>query len=138
MPEYTAHATTVAGRNGHVESSDGVLKLDLTLPKEVGGPGKPDATNPEQLFAAGYSACFGGAVGAVAAAEKVKTGAVSVTADVTLHVDPGPNFYISVKLGVKIEGVDRETAERLVHKAHEVCPYSKATRNNVKVELAVL
>ena len=138
MPEYTAHATTIAGRNGHVESSDGVLKLDLTLPKEVGGPGKPDATNPEQLFAAGYSACFGGAVGAVASAEKVKIGEISVTADVTLHIDPGPDFYISVKLGVKIGDVDHATAEKLVHKAHEVCPYSKATRNNVKVELSVL
>ena len=138
MPEYTAHASTTAGRNGHVESSDGVLKHDLSLPKEIGGPGKPGATNPEQLFAAGYSACFGGAIGAVAAAEKVKTGEVTVTADVTLHVDPGPDFYISVKLAAKIEGVDHATAEKLVHKAHEVCPYSKATRNNVKVELTVL
>ena len=138
MPEYTAHATTIAGRNGHVESSDGILKLDLTLPKEIGGPGKPGATNPEQLFAAGYSACFGGAVSAVAAAEKVKVGEVSVAADVTLHVDPGPDFYISVKLHVKIADVDHATAEQLVHKAHEVCPYSKATRNNVKVELSVL
>lgn len=138
MPEYTAHATTAAGRNGHVKSSDGVIEHDLTLPKEVGGPGKAGATNPEQLFAAGYSACFGGAVGAVAAAEKVKVGEITVTADVTLHVDPGPDFYISVKLATKIDGIDRATAEKLVHKAHEVCPYSKATRNNVKVELAVL
>lgn len=138
MPEYTAHASAVAGRNGHVESSDGILKLDLTLPKELGGAGKPGATNPEQLFAAGYAACFGGAVGAVAAAEKIKTGEVTVNADVTLHADPGPNFYISVKLGVKIDGVDHETAEKLVHMAHQVCPYSKATRNNVTVELAVL
>ena len=138
MPEYTAHASTKAGRNGHVESSDGVLKLDLSLPKEVGGPGKSGATNPEQLFAAGYSACFGGAISAVAAAEKVKVGEVTVNADVTLHIDPGPDFYISVKLAAKIDGVDHETAEKLVHKAHEVCPYSKATRNNVKVELTVL
>ena len=138
MPEYTAHATTAAGRNGHVKSSDGALVHDLTLPKEIGGPGKAGATNPEQLFAAGYSACFGGAIGAVAAAEKVKTGEVTVTADVTLHVDPGPDFYISVKLAAKIDGVDHATAEKLVHKAHEVCPYSKATRNNVKVELTVL
>ncbi len=138
MPEFTATATTVAGRNGHVETSDGVLKHDLTLPKALGGPGKENATNPEALFAAGYSACFGGAVGAVAASEKIKTGEVSVKADVTLHADPGPNFYISVKLGVKIDGVDRPTAEMLVEKAHQVCPYSKATRNNVQVELAVL
>ena len=138
MPEYTAHATTVAGRNGHVKSSDGILEHDLTLPKEIGGPGKAGATNPEQLFAAGYSACFGGAISAVAGAEKVKVGEVTVTADVTLHIDPGPDFYISVKLAAKIDGVDHATAEKLVHKAHEVCPYSKATRNNVKVELTVL
>ena len=75
---------------------------------------------------------------AVAAAEKVKVGEVSVAADVTLHVDPGPDFYISVKLAVKIADIDHATAEKLVHKAHEVCPYSKATRNNVKVELSVL
>jgi osmotically inducible protein OsmC len=138
MPEYTAHATTIAGRNGHTESDDGVIKHDLTLPKELGGAGKPGATNPEQLFAAGYSACFGGAIAAVAGAEKIKVGEISVKADVTLHADPGPNFYLSVKLSAKIGDVDHETAEKLVHKAHEVCPYSKATRNNVKVELSVL
>ncbi len=138
MPEYTAHASTVAGRNGHVDSSDGVVKLDLTMPKELGGPAKPGATNPEQLFAAGYSACFGSAIGAVAGAEKVTTGEITVNADVTLHADPGPDFYLSVKLAAKIDGVDRETATRLVHRAHEICPYSKATRNNVTVELSVL
>ena len=138
MPEYTAHATTTAGRNGHTQSDDGAIKHDLTMPKELGGAGKPGATNPEQLFAAGYSACFGGAIGAVAGAEKVKHGEITVTADVTLHVDPGPDFYLSVKLAAKIDGVDHATAEKLVHKAHEVCPYSKATRNNVKVELTVL
>ena len=138
MPEYTAHASTVAGRNGHVDSSDGVVKLDLTMPKELGGPAKPGATNPEQLFAAGYSACFGSAIGAVAGAEKVTTGEITVNADVTLHADPGPDFYLSVKLAAKIDGVDHETATRLVHRAHEICPYSKATRNNVTVELSVL
>ena len=138
MAEYTAHATTVAGRNGHVETDDGAVKHDLTMPKELGGAAKPGATNPEQLFAAGYSACFGSAIGAVASADKVHTGPVTVTADVTLHADPGPNFYLSVKLAAKIEGVDHETATKLVHKAHEVCPYSKATRDNVKVELSVL
>ena len=138
MPEYTAHATATAGRNGHAETDDGAVKHDLSMPKEIGGAGKPGATNPEQLFAAGYAACFGGAIGAVAAAEKVTTGEVTVKADVTLHIDPGPDFYLSVKLAAKIDGVDHATAEKLVHKAHEVCPYSKATRNNVKVELSVL
>jgi Ohr subfamily peroxiredoxin len=127
---YTAIATTKAGRNGHVESSDGVLKLDLGMP----GSGKAGATNPEQLFAAGYSACFGGAIMAVAGAGKLKPEAVHVTAEVTLHVD-GNDYSISVKLKPQIDGLDRETAEALMHKAHEVCPYSKATRNNIKVDL---
>jgi Ohr subfamily peroxiredoxin len=130
---YTATATTTAGRNGHVESSDGVLHLDLAPP----GSSKPNATNPEQLFAAGYSACFGGAIMAVAGAHKLKPEAVHVTADVTLHVN-GNDYSISVKLKAKIDGLDRAEAEKLVHTAHEVCPYSKATRNNIPVELEIL
>ena len=98
--------------DGHVKSSDGVLEHDLTLPKEIGGPGKAGATNPEQLFAAGYSACFGSAISAVAGAEKIHTGEVTVTADVTLHIDPGPDFYLSVKLAAKIDGVDHAKRPR--------------------------
>ncbi len=127
---YTAIATTTAGRNGHVDSSDGVLHHDLAMP----GSGKPDATNPEQLFAAGYSSCFGSAIMAVAGAGKIKPDAVHVTAEVTLNIN-GNDYSLSVKLKPKIDGVDRATAEQLVHKAHEVCPYSKATRNNVPVEI---
>ena len=127
---YTAIATTTAGRQGHVDSSDGVLHHDLALP----GSHKPDATNPEQLFAAGYSACFGSAIMAVAGADKIKPEAVHVTAEVTLNVN-GNDYSLSVKLKPKIDGVDRATAEDLVHKAHQVCPYSKATRNNVPVEI---
>jgi Ohr subfamily peroxiredoxin len=127
---YTASATTKAGRNGLVESSDGVLKLDLAMP----GSNKPNATNPEQLFAAGYSACFGQALIAVAGADKVKPDAVHVTAEVTLHVD-GHDYSLSVKLKPRIDGLDRAQAEELMHKAHQICPYSKATRNNIKVEL---
>ena len=127
---YTAIATTTAGRNGHVDSSDGVLHLDLAMP----GSGKPAATNPEQLFAAGYSSCFGSAIMAVAGADKIKPEAVHVTAEVTLVVN-GHDYSIAVKLKPKIDGVDRATAEQLVHKAHEVCPYSKATRGNVPVEI---
>lgn len=134
---YTASATTTAGRNGHVDSSDGTIHFDLAFPKELGGSGKAGATNPEQLFAAGYSACFGSAIMAVAGAEKIKPEDVKVTADVTLHTDNN-DFFLSVKLAAHIVGVDHATAEALVHKAHEVCPYSKATRNNVKVELTVL
>jgi Ohr subfamily peroxiredoxin len=138
MPEYVAHATTTGGRNGHVETSDGLLKADLSVPKDIGGPGKPNTSNPEQFFAAGYSACFSGAVDYAAHLEKVKVGAVTVTADVTLHA-AATGFNLSVTLKTHVEGVDKATAERLVHKAHnDICPYSKATRNNVEVTLEVV
>jgi Ohr subfamily peroxiredoxin len=127
---YTAIATTTAGREGHVDSSDGVLHHDLAMP----GSKKPDATNPEQLFAAGYSACFGSAILAVAGSGKIKPDAVHVTAEVTLVIN-GHDYSLAVKLKPKIDGVDRATAEDLVHKAHEVCPYSKATRGNIPVEI---
>lgn len=134
---YVAHATTTGGRNGHVESSDGLIKLDLSVPKELGGPGKPNTSNPEQFFAAGYSACFGGAVEYAARLEKVKAGAVTVTAEVTLHASDA-GFNLSVHLKTHVEGVDAITAQKLVEKAHnEICPYSKATRNNIAVTLEV-
>jgi Ohr subfamily peroxiredoxin len=133
---YTASATTKAGRNGHVETSDGLVKLDLSVPKSMGGPGKPNASNPEQLFAAGYSACFGGAIDFVAGRDKVHIGEVTVTADVSFNKDDS-GFFISVVLKPSIAGVDHKTAEELVHKAHEVCPYSKATRGNVKVDFEI-
>jgi len=130
---YTAIATTTAGRNGHVDSSDGVLHLNLAMP----GSGKPGATNPEQLFAAGYSSCFGSAILAVAGKDKLKPEGVAVTAEVTLVVN-GNDYSIAVKLKAKIDGVSREEAEKLLHTAHQVCPYSKATRNNIPVELELL
>jgi Ohr subfamily peroxiredoxin len=129
---YTAIATTKAGRNGHVTSSDSTLNLDLAMP----GSNKA-GTNPEQLFAAGYSACFGGAIMAVAGADKLKPDTVQVTAEVSLIIN-GHDYSIAVKLKAKIDGVTREEAETLLHKAHEVCPYSKATRNNIPVELELL
>lgn len=132
---FTAVATTVAGRNGHVETKDGVLSFDLAMPKADGSPGKPNATNPEALFAAGYSACFGQALIALAGAEKIRPEQVKVTAEVTLHTDNN-DFRLSVILKPSIEGVDRAQAEALARKAHEeVCPYSKATRNNIPVEV---
>jgi Ohr subfamily peroxiredoxin len=130
---YTAIATTSAGRNGHVDSSDGVLHLDLAMP----GSGKTGATNPEQLFAAGYSSCFGSAILAVAGKDKLKPEGVAVTAEVTLVVN-GNDYSIAVKLKAKIDGVTREEAEKLLHTAHQVCPYSKATRGNIPVELELL
>jgi Ohr subfamily peroxiredoxin len=135
---FTATATTVGGRNGHVETSDGLIKLDLSVPKAIGGPGKPNTSNPEELFAAGYSACFGGAVEFAAHLEKVKIGPVTATADVTIDQNAG-GFFLAVKMKVKVEGTDHATAEKLVHKAHnDICPYSKATRNNITVDLEIL
>ena len=133
---YTAHATTTAGRNGHVETSDGLIKLDLSVPKELGGPGKPGGSNPEALFAAGYSACFGSAIEFLAGQEKVKHGPVTVTADVTIDMTPEKGFFLAVVLRPKIEGVDQATAQHLANRAHEdVCPYSKATRGNIDVKI---
>ena len=138
MPDYVAHATTVGGRNGHVETSDGLLKADLSIPKSIGGPGKEGTSTPEQFFAAGYSACFGGSVEYAARLEKVKAGPVTVTADVTLLVKDG-DFRLSVHLKTHVDGVDHSTAERLVAKAHnEICTYSKATRNNIEVTTEVV
>jgi Ohr subfamily peroxiredoxin len=135
---YTAHATTKGGRNGHVETSDGLLKADLSVPKDLGGPGKSGTSNPEMFFAAGYSACFGGAVDYAAKLEKVKAGDVTVTADVTINAG-ADGFTLAVVLKTHVEGVDRATAERLAHKAHnEICPYSKATRNNIDVTIEIV
>lgn len=133
---YTAHASATAGRNGHAETDDGVVKVDLSVPKSMGGPGKPGATNPEQLFAIGYAACFGGATEFVASQQKVTHQGVTVNSAVTFNKDDS-GFFLSVVLSVKVAGVDRATAEALVKQAHTVCPYSKATRGNIKVELKV-
>ena len=133
---YTASATSVAGRNGHVESSDGVVKLDLAMPKELGGSGKPGASNPEELFAAGFSACFGSALGLVASQAKVQPREIRVTADVTIDKNDS-GFFLAVRLRGALPGIDRATAERLMQEAHQVCPYSKATRGNIDVKLEV-
>jgi osmotically inducible protein OsmC len=139
MPEYVAHATTVGGRNGHVETSDGLLVANLSIPKVIGGPGKEGTSNPEQFFASGYSACFGGSVEYAAFLEKVRVGKIAVTADVILHVDQATGYNLAVHLKTHVEGVDRVTAERLVTKAHnEICTYSKAVRNNIQVTIEVV
>jgi lipoyl-dependent peroxiredoxin len=134
---YTASATVHGGRNGRVESSDGILALDLTMPKEMGGPGEEDATNPEQLFAAGYSACFENALRRVAGREKKNLGEdASITANVSIGRD-GNGFGLKVELVGHLPALPREEAEALMNDAHEVCPYSKATRGNIEVELSV-
>jgi Ohr subfamily peroxiredoxin len=134
---YTAKATsTGAARAGHVESSDGVLTLDLSIPKEMGGAGGA-GTNPEQLFAAGYSACFHSALQAVARREKTKLDGSSVTAEVGIG-KTGEGFGLAVELVVSLPGIERETAEKLVEAAHQMCPYSNATRGNIDVTLTVV
>lgn len=137
---YTGRATSTGGRTGSTASSDGRIQLRLSTPKELGGDGGP-GTNPEQLFASGYSACFIGALKAVAARQKITLPAeVSITADVGIGPMTGKPgaFGISVKMAVSIPGLDRSAAEALVATAHEVCPYSNATRGNVDVALTVV
>ncbi len=137
QPIYTAEVTTEGNRDGgHAKSSDGKFDLALNLPKELDGKGGP-GTNPEQLFAAGYSACFGSAIKAIAGQKKVDTGAITVTAHVTLGKNDAGGFALAVKLKVKLANLHGEEAHRLVEEAHKICPYSNATRNNIPVELEV-
>lgn len=132
---YTAVATSVGGRNGNVKSSDGILNLEVKPPKEMGGP---DGlfTNPEQLFAAGYSACFGSALNHVALLKKKKV-VPTVTARVSIGKKDDGGFQLAVEMDVNIPGIDQKEAEELVKEAHQVCPYSNATRNNIEVTLSV-
>ncbi|HWH84548.1 MAG TPA: organic hydroperoxide resistance protein [Burkholderiaceae bacterium] len=134
---YTAHATSTGGREGTSKSSDGVLDLKLTTPKEMGGSGAT-GTNPEQLFAAGYSACFIGAMKFVAMTQKIALPAdTSIKADVGIGPIPA-GFGIQVALAVTVPGMERGAAEKVVEAAHQVCPYSNATRGNIEVTLSVV
>ena len=135
---YTAHATSTGGRTGTSATDDGRLSITLDTPKEMGGNGGP-GTNPEQLFAAGYSACFLGAIKAVARGEKIKVpDETSINAAVSFGENAnGIGFGIAVALEVTIPGMDHEAALALVEKAHQVCPYSNATRGNIEVKLSV-
>jgi Ohr subfamily peroxiredoxin len=135
-PLYTAEATAVGGREGHVRSQDGLLDIDLRPPAEMGGPG--GATNPEELFAAGYSACFQSALGVVARRRKVSVEGSTVAAKVTIGTVEGGGFGLAVALDVHIPDVDEAIARELVDGAHQVCPYSNATRDNIEVTLAVV
>jgi Ohr subfamily peroxiredoxin len=136
---YTAQATSTGGRTGTTQSTDGRIGLQLSTPKELGGDSGP-GTNPEQLFAAGYSACFIGAMKAVAARQKIALPAdVSITADVSIGPMAGKPgaFGIAVSMVVSVPGMDKAGTEALVATAHEVCPYSNATRGNIDVTLTV-
>src|SRR5262245_37004928 len=131
---YTASATATGGRDGRVRSDDGTLDLAVSTPKSLGGPGLAGATNPEQLFAAGYAACFGSAVAHVARARKIATGPVSISASVTLG-PVGQRFGLAVELVASIPELPPDQAQALVEAAHQVCPYSNATRDNIVVDV---
>jgi lipoyl-dependent peroxiredoxin len=134
---YTAHATSTGGRTGTSKTDDGRLSLTLSTPKELGGDGGA-GTNPEQLFAAGYSACFIGAMKAVAAKQKISLPAeVSISADVGIGPIPA-GFGIQVAMRITVPGMEKAAAEALVAAAHQVCPYSNATRGNIDVSLTVV
>jgi osmotically inducible protein OsmC len=133
---YTAHVHTTGGREGRSVSDDGLLDVKLAPPKELGGMG--GATNPEQLFAAGYSACFMGAMKHVAGMKKIT---VSADAAIDASVDIGPipaGFGIAVRLAISLPGMDRGVAQDLINTAHQVCPYSNATRGNIVVEITLV
>ncbi|WP_407470544.1 organic hydroperoxide resistance protein [Xanthomonas campestris] len=133
---YTAHATATGGREGRAVSSDSALDVKLSTPRELGGAGG-DGTNPEQLFAAGYSACFIGAMKAVAAQDKLKLpGEISIDGSVGIGQIPG-GFGIAVELKIAVPGMEPAEPQALVDKAHQVCPYSNATRGNIDVTLTL-
>jgi Ohr subfamily peroxiredoxin len=137
-PLFTATATATGGRNGHTAADDGSVSVDLSVPKAMGGAGRPGTSTPEHLFAAGYAACFGGALDFVASQKKVNAKGASVTCSVTI----GPRTLGGFGLAVKLHVVDRTIAqselEALAREAHEkICPYSHATRGNVDVDLSV-
>ncbi len=131
---YTIGATATGGRNGHVISENEILNLEVRMPKALGGA-NDDFANPEMLFAAGYSACFDSALNLVIKKEKVQTGETTVTANVSIGSLDNGGFGLSAKLHANIPGVSLEEARALIEKAHQVCPYSNATRGNMNVEL---
>jgi len=134
---YTAHATATGGRNGYAKSSDGALDVKLTAPTEMGGSGAEGA-NPEQLFAAGYAACFIGAMQYVAQQQKIDL-PEGLSIDAAVSIGPIPvGFNIAVDMQIKMPGMDKSAAEAIVEAAHQVCPYSNATRNNIAVNLAII
>lgn len=133
---YTAHATATGGREGRAKSDDGAVDLALAMPKGLGGSGAA-GTNPEQLFAAGYAACFGSAVAHIARMKKITTGPVAIDASVSIGPVEGGAFGLAVKLTARLPELGREEAQALVAAAHQVCPYSNATRGNIAVDVEV-
>jgi len=131
---YTTEATAHGGRSGHVRSSDGILDLDLRVPGELGGRGER-ATNPEQLFAAGYAACFEGTLREVARTRKLPLTDARITARVTLNITDDKRYVLGAELRGNFAGVSDEDARTLMQAAHQICPYSNSMRGNVDVRL---
>ncbi len=138
-PLVTATANSTGGRNGHTETIDGMVKLDLSVPKAMGGPGKPGTATPEHLFAAGYAACFGGAVDYAGKLHKKNASGARITCAVTIGSKEGGGFGLAVKMHVEDKSIPQSELATLVNEAHEkICPYSNAIRGNVPVELEVV
>ena len=138
-PLFTATATATGGRNGHTQSSDGSVAAELSVPKEMGGPGKPGTTTPEHLFAAGYAACFGGALDLVAKQHKEDASNAKVTCAVSIGPREGGGFGLAVKMRVEDKNIPQGELAKLVEEAHaKICPYSHATRGNVDVSFDVI
>jgi lipoyl-dependent peroxiredoxin len=138
-PLFTATATAAGGRNGHTQSSDGIVSFDLSVPKEMGGPGRAGTATPEHLFAAGYAACFGGALDFVGKQHKKDASKAKITAAVSIGPREGGGFGLAVKLHVEDKSLPQSELAALAKDAHEkICPYSNATRGNVDVELEIV
>ncbi len=138
-PLFTATATATGGRNGHTEAADGTVKADLSVPKEMGGPGRPGTTTPEHLFAAGYAACFGGALDFVAKRQKKDATKARITCSVSIGPREGGGFGIAVKMQVEDKSLAQAELATLAKEDHEqICPYSHATRGNVPVDFTVI
>jgi osmotically inducible protein OsmC len=138
-PLFTATATATGGRNGHTAASDGSVSVDLSVPKAMGGPGRPGTATPEHLFAAGYAACFGGALDFVGKQHKKNAAGATITCAVSIGPRDLGGFGIAVKLHVEDKSIPQAELAALAKEAHEkICPYSHATRNNVPVELEVI
>lgn len=137
QPLFTAHATSTGGRNGHTSADDGLISVDLSVPKAMGGPGKPNTTTPEHLFAAGYAACLGGAIDYQANQLKLKPTSLEVKPGVTIGKSDDGGFGLAVELDVTVGGLSEEDAKKIVEAGHAFCPYSKAIKGNVDVTLNV-
>ena len=138
-PLFTATATATGGRNGHTQSSDGMVKVDLSVPKEMGGPGKPGTATPEHLFAAGYAACFGGALDFVGKQHRKDASKAKITCSVTIGPRDIGGFSLAVKLLIEDSSLAQADLAAIATEAHEkICPYSNATRGNIDVQLEVV